>query len=136
MNPAVDMVTLAAGAGLGLVVGTSAFYASPECSGERVWASGVPVYLYVWEDDGPPSRPAKGGALLRRELVHLEVHGPRDDFSAGRTKARAIWKLLSRPTISGYIEIVPAGSGPGYAGEDQDQCPTWAWDVEAWYEEV
>lgn len=129
-NPAVDLATFLAAAGLGLTLGTDIVVGMPRDAGATVPKDAVFVHGF----GGTPATRFMGQATeVRRPLLMLQVRN--GSMLAGDTLARNILNAIAGSDVSTYLDTFPSQSEPNYAGQDQNGDHFWNHSFEMVYEE-
>lgn len=129
-NPAVDLATFLAAAGLGLVLGTSIVVGMPRDVGGTVPKDAVFIHGF----GGTPATRFMGQATeVRRPLLMLQVRN--GSMLAGDTLARDILDAVAGSDVVTYLDVFPSQSEPNYAGQDQNGDHFWNHSFEMVYEE-
>lgn len=127
LNPASDVATKLAAAGLGLTVGTNLFI------GElRPVETGVPAKAaFVLGHGGPRPTPYLGiGKSYYRSHVQVLVRGNPGEFQVTDALARDVLRALHTKTITGYIQVLAEESEAGYLGADEAERPLFTVNAE------
>ena len=129
-NPAVDLATFLAAAGLGLVLETNIVVGMPRDVGGTVPKDAVFVHGF----GGKPATRFMGQVTeVRRPLLMLQVRN--GSMLAGDTLARNILGAVAGSDVSTYLDVFPSQSEPNYAGQDQNGDHFWNHSFEMVYEE-
>lgn len=129
-NPAIDFATFLAGAGLGLVLGTSIVVGMPRDAAATIPKDAVFIHGF----GGVPATRFHGAPPeIRRPLLSLQVRN--GSMLNGDTVARAILNAVAGADVSTYLDVFPSQSEPNYAGQDQNGDHFWNHTFEMVYEE-
>jgi len=129
-NPAVDLATFLAAAGLGLTLGTSIVVGMPRDVGGTVPKDAVFIHGF----GGTPATRFMGQATeVRRPLLMLQVRN--GSMLTGEALARSILNAIAGSDVSTYLDTFPSQSEPNYAGQDQNGDHFWNHSFEMVYEE-
>lgn len=129
-NPAVDLATFLAAAGLGLVLGTDIVVGMPRDVGGTV----PPNAVFIHGFGGTPATRFHGAPPeIRRPLLMLQIRN--GSMLAGDTLARDILNAVAGSDILTYLDVFPSQSEPNYAGQDQNGDHFWNHSFEMVYEE-
>lgn len=129
-NPAVDLATFLAAAGLGLTLGVDMVVGMPRDVGGTVPKDAVFVHGF----GGTPATRFMGQATeVRRPLLMLQVRN--GSMLAGDALARDILGAIAGADVSTYLDVFPGQSEPNYAGQDQNGDHFWNHSFEMVYEE-
>ena len=129
-NPAVDLATFLAAAGLGLTLGTNIVVGMPRDVGDTVPKDAVFVHGF---GGTPATRFMSQATEVRRPLLMLQVRN--GSMLAGDTLARDILNAVAGSDVSTYLDVFPSQSEPNYAGQDQNGDHFWNHSFEMVYEE-
>jgi hypothetical protein len=66
--------------------------------------------------------------------VQVMVRGGTDDFALGEAIARGVIEWCNQRVLAGYVSWYSRDSQPGYLGDDGDQHPMWAINLDAEYD--
>lgn len=129
-NPALDLATFLAAAGLGLSLGTSIVVGMP-----RDAAPNIPIdAVFVHGFGGQPATRIMGGAQeVRWPLLMLQVRN--GSMQIGDTLARDILDAVAGSGVATYLDVEPLQSEPTYAGQDENQDHMWNHTFKLVYEE-
>ncbi len=129
-NPALDFATFLAGAGLGLVLGTTVVVGMPRDVGGTVPTNAV----FVWGLGGPPATRVMGEVNeVRHPLISLRVRNR--SMLSGDTLARSILNAVAGSDVATYLDTFPLQPEPNYAGRNDDGDHFWGHNFEMVYEE-
>lgn len=132
-NPASDVAELLNGkdaGGLTLTLATNLFKGFVR----RADATTSPA-VFVANTGGPPPEPYVSGARQStvRATVQVMVRGAVNEFQAGETVARGVWRWLHQQDVPDYIACYARDAQPVFVGEDDLGHYMWSINLELQY---